>query len=76
MNVIKKKLCWALTIKYIYYIVCCPGASSYNGTWDHWYGPSERNGTYDLDLVYTEQVANALKKLGLMPAKNKAIEIR
>lgn len=55
-----------------------PGASNYkyNGTWDHWFGPAERDGTYNIDSVYAGEAAIALHDLGLMPTKTRAVQLR
>ncbi|KAI8440600.1 hypothetical protein MSG28_001821 [Choristoneura fumiferana] len=47
-----------------------------NGAWDSWYGPSGRNSSYDLESVYAARAGKALASIGLMPARDKAQQIR
>ncbi|XP_045492061.1 arylsulfatase I isoform X1 [Colias croceus] len=50
--------------------------TTYNGAWDYWYGPSGRNGSYDVDLVLDGLAGQAIAQLGLMPSKEKILELR
>ncbi|XP_059093885.1 arylsulfatase B-like isoform X1 [Tigriopus californicus] len=38
--------------------------SSYGGKWDKWFGPTGRTGDYNVSLVQTSEVAQALKSMG------------
>lgn len=38
--------------------------STYNGSWDHWYGPTGREGCYSTDLVLESITARALESIG------------
>ncbi|CAH2062769.1 unnamed protein product, partial [Iphiclides podalirius] len=50
--------------------------TNYNGAWDNWYGPSGREGSYNVDLVYTSDAGRAIDKLGLMPTREKTLTLR
>ncbi|CAK1578853.1 unnamed protein product [Parnassius mnemosyne] len=50
--------------------------TNYNGVWDDWYGPSGREGSYDVDLVLTGYAGRAINKLGLIPPVDKIFSLR
>jgi len=39
--------------------------STYNGTWDGWYGPSGREWVYDVNGVISSKVGHAVATVGL-----------
>ncbi|XP_028173731.1 arylsulfatase B [Ostrinia furnacalis] len=50
--------------------------TNYKGTWDNWYGPDGREGTYEVDLILKSPAGQAINKLGLMPDKDKIRQLR
>ncbi|XP_047036030.1 arylsulfatase I-like [Helicoverpa zea] len=50
--------------------------TNYNGSWDFWYGPSGREGTYDFDLLNKSYAAEAINKISKMPSQQKITSIR
>ncbi|XP_048481188.1 arylsulfatase B [Plutella xylostella] len=50
--------------------------TNYNGTWDGWYGPSGREGSYDVDAVYKSPAGVALQKGGYMPDREAVLALR
>ncbi|CAB3235666.1 unnamed protein product [Arctia plantaginis] len=50
--------------------------TNYGGDWDGWYGPSGREGAYNLDLVLMSEAGVAISDMGMMPSKEKMTEIR
>ncbi|XP_049888147.1 arylsulfatase I isoform X2 [Pectinophora gossypiella] len=50
--------------------------TTYNGTWDGWYGPAGRERPYNVSLVYDSEAARAAAALGLMPAQEHYLEMR
>ncbi|CAG5005734.1 unnamed protein product [Parnassius apollo] len=50
--------------------------TNYNGAWDYWYGPSGREGSYNVDLVRTSYAGRAIDKLGLIPSTDKILSLR
>lgn len=38
--------------------------TTHEGAWDGWYGPSGRNGSYNLDAIRSSPAARALHKIG------------
>ncbi|XP_045763072.1 arylsulfatase I-like isoform X2 [Maniola jurtina] len=50
--------------------------TNYGGAWDYWYGPSGREGAYDVTLVQTSLAGCAISRMGLMPDNEKVLELR
>lgn len=50
--------------------------SSYNGVWDSWYGPSGREGSYNVASVKTSQSGAVLASLGKLPSSAQMLQLR
>ncbi|XP_048480807.1 arylsulfatase I isoform X2 [Plutella xylostella] len=50
--------------------------TNHNGTWDGWYGPDGREGSYDVDAVYKSPAGVVLQKGGYMPDKETILALR
>lgn len=49
--------------------------TNYNGTWDDWYGPAgdRSSNSYNVTWVKTCPAGSAVKKLGILPSKDKIL---
>ncbi|XP_041973340.1 calnexin-like [Aricia agestis] len=50
--------------------------TNYNGNWDGWYGPSGREGAYDVASLATSPAGQAITQLGLLPDIQKILQLR
>ncbi|XP_047517359.1 arylsulfatase I-like [Pieris napi] len=50
--------------------------TNYNGAWDYWYGPTGREGVYDVKEVLNSLAGKAFAQLGMMPSEEIILELR
>ncbi|XP_053600201.1 arylsulfatase J [Plodia interpunctella] len=50
--------------------------TNYNGTWDGWFGPNGRQGSYNISKVFDSPAGRTLKGLGYMPSAGTVGQMR
>ncbi|CAK1544758.1 unnamed protein product [Leptosia nina] len=50
--------------------------TNYHGAWDFWYGPSGREGSYDVNAVLSSAAGRAIAELGMMPTEEEILKLR